>query len=85
MLCRRVSRTGRPSFGFGSSLWALGVGTWLREERGRKVMVGSIEAARPGTAFLVVDGFDGSTGGGLEFFGVIDLRCERVAGAVGAI
>ena len=84
MLCRRVSRTGRPSLGLGSSLCALGVGTWLRDERGRKAMVGSVEAARSATDVRVVLGLDGSTGGGLECLGVIDLRCERVEGAVKA-
>lgn len=84
MLCRRVSRIGRPSLGLGSSLCAFGVGTWLRDERGRKAMVGSVEVARSAPAVRVVLGLDGSTGGGLEFLGVIDLRCERVEGAVGA-
>lgn len=84
MLCRRVSRTGRPSLGLGSSLCAFGVGTWLRDERGRKAMVGSVEAARSATDVRVVLGLDGSTGGGLECLGVIDLRCERVEGAVRA-
>ena len=47
-------------------------------------MVGSVEAARSATDVRVVLGFDGSTGGGLECLGVIDLRCERVEGAVKA-
>jgi hypothetical protein len=84
MLCRRVSRTGRPSLSLGSSLCAFGVGTWLRDERGRRAMVGSVEAARSVTDVRVVLGLDGSTGGGLEFLGVIDFRCERVEGAVRA-
>ena len=76
ILWRRLSRTGRPSLGLGSSDWALGVGTWLREERGRRAMDGSGDTARSST------GFDGSIGGGLEFLGVIDLRPARVDAAV---
>lgn len=76
MLWRRLSRTGRPSLGLGSSDWALGVGTWLREDRGRRAMDGSGDMARSNA------GFDGSIGGGLEFLGVIDLRPARVDAAV---
>lgn len=72
MLWRRVSRTGRPSFGLGSSDCAFGVGTWLREARGRSAIDGSGEVARSRA------GLEGSTGGGLEFLGVIDLRPARV-------
>jgi hypothetical protein len=76
MLWRRLSRTGRPSLGLGSSDCAFGVGTWLREERGRSAIDGSGDAARSRT------GFEGSIGGGLEFLGVIDLRPARVDAAV---
>lgn len=58
MLWRRVSRKTRPSsFGLGSSLCALGVGTWLRAERGRRT---GAEAPSVGSNF--------GSGAGVEAF-----------------
>src|SRR5690242_3733541 len=82
MLCRRPSRSVRPSLGLGSSLCAFGVGTWLRDVRGRKATVASGEGTRPSAESVDRVGLEGSAGGGLEFLGVIDLRCERVEAAV---
>jgi len=65
MLWRRVSRMTRPSsLGFGSSLCALGVGTWLRAERGRRTGAAASAIGRDAGSAAGVDAFKAFRGGG---------------------
>lgn len=84
MLWRRVSRVARPtSFGLGSSLCALGVGTWPRADRGRVTGTGA-SGIDSGAGVVVFEDLSGwaEAAGGLAAFGATDSRRGRDEAAV---